>query len=50
VVCVYGIGAVSMAAWYGGHEVRPRPATDDPPPEPEPESQSVPAPADAPVT
>jgi hypothetical protein len=22
-VCVYGIGAVSMAAWYGGHEVRP---------------------------
>ena len=22
-VCIYGIGAVSMAAWYGGHEVRP---------------------------
>ena len=26
VVCVYGIGAVSMAAWYGGHEVRDAPA------------------------
>ena len=24
VVCVYGIGAVSMAAWYGGHRVLPR--------------------------
>jgi len=24
VVCVYGLGAVSMAAWYGGHQVRPR--------------------------
>jgi hypothetical protein len=24
VVCIYGIGAVSMAAWYGGHE-RPGP-------------------------
>jgi hypothetical protein len=23
--CVYGIGAVSMAAWYGGHLVRDRP-------------------------
>jgi hypothetical protein len=28
VVCVYGIGAVCMAAWYGGHEVR----TPDPDP------------------
>lgn len=28
-VCIYGIGAVSMAAWYGGHEVRPSP--DAPP-------------------
>jgi hypothetical protein len=26
VVCIYGIGAVSMAAWYGGHE---RPREDD---------------------
>ena len=48
VVCVYGIGAVSMAAWYGGHEVRqpvaPEPAPELPPDAPEPE------PADAPVT
>ena len=38
VVCVYGIGAVSMAAWYGGHEVRDAPAPPAPvePPEPEP--------------
>ena len=36
VVCVYGIGAVSMAAWYGGHRVMPR--TDAPPPEVEPAS------------
>jgi hypothetical protein len=28
VVCIYGIGAVSMAAWYGGHE---RPSPDDAP-------------------
>ncbi len=48
VVCIYGIGAVSMAAWYGGHEVpevepRPRRAragAGDPEPEP----------VDAPVT
>jgi hypothetical protein len=38
-VCLYGIGAVSMAAWYGGHEAR---APDDetagqlPPPPPPP--------------
>ena len=44
VVCIYGIGAVSMAAWYGGHEVRPPVAPDGPPSDaPEPE------PADAPV-
>jgi len=30
VVCLYGIGAASMAAWYGGHEVR---APSDPPPD-----------------
>jgi hypothetical protein len=32
VVCIYGIGAVSMAAWYGGHEPRPRrePPSDSP--------------------
>src|SRR3954463_12503614 len=35
VVCIYGIGAVSMAAWYGGHEVR----TPLAPPEPEPETE-----------
>ncbi len=49
VVCIYGIGAVSMAAWYGGHErpeVEPDPATgpEAEPPDPEP------APLDAPVT
>ena len=36
VVCIYGIGAVSMAAWYGGHEVRPRGDLGDEPPAPEP--------------
>jgi len=48
VVCVYGIGAVSMAAWYGGHEVRPRvdPDTPDEPPSDAPEPEAV----DAPVT
>jgi hypothetical protein len=46
VVCVYGIGAVSMAAWYGGHEVRPRVAPDEPPSEPHAEPET----ADAPVT
>jgi hypothetical protein len=53
VVCVYGIGAVSMAAWYGGHELRPGAEPDEPPsttpdtPEAEtPQSES----ADAPVT
>ena len=34
-VCLYGIGAASMAAWYGGHEVRGEPV--EPPPEPPPE-------------
>jgi hypothetical protein len=43
-VCVYGIGAVSMAAWYGGHEVRPAPTEPPPLPAPEPE------PVDAPVS
>jgi hypothetical protein len=32
--CVYGIGAVSMAAWYGGHEPRPRNVEDAAPPAP----------------
>jgi hypothetical protein len=40
VVCVYGIGAVSMAAWYGGHEVRE-------PPESEAEAESGPEPPTA---
>jgi hypothetical protein len=44
-VCVYGIGAVSMAAWYGGHEVRDVPAPPEPePPEPPPEAEPVDAP------
>ncbi len=57
VVCIYGIGAVSMAAWYGGHE---RPVPDAPaapsPPEP-PDEPTAPAappeppePVDAPAT
>ena len=43
VVCIYGIGAVSMAAWYGGHEVREGPAAPPGRRRPEPE------PVDAPV-
>jgi hypothetical protein len=42
-VCIYGIGAVSMAAWYGGHELRPRPE----PPGDAPETPDAP---DAPET
>ena len=45
VVCIYGIGAVSMAAWYGGHE-RPEVDADPEPEPPDPE----PVPVDAPVT
>jgi hypothetical protein len=55
VVCIYGIGAVSMAAWYGGHEVR-APLTpadarpDDPPPADLPPADPPPAESvDAPV-
>jgi hypothetical protein len=44
VVCVYGIGAVSMAAWYGGHEVRS--SVEPEPPAPE---TSEPEPVDTPV-
>jgi hypothetical protein len=45
-VCVYGIGAVSMAARYGGHELRPRaePPTEppiEPPPPPPPPPELV---------
>jgi hypothetical protein len=53
-VCVYGIGAVSMAAWYGGHQVRPpppedeaaplEPPTSEPPPEPPEPPSEPPAP------
>jgi hypothetical protein len=58
VVCVYGIGAVSMAAWYGGHEVRgARDELAAPPSEPPSEPPSGPPaetgetePADAPVS
>lgn len=35
VVCVYGIGAVSMAAWHGGHRVREEPSHPEPEAEPE---------------
>jgi len=39
--CLYGIGAVSMAAWYGGHEPRPRDVEsveDAAPPAPPPDA------------
>jgi cytoskeletal protein CcmA (bactofilin family) len=53
VVCVYGIGAVSMAAWYGGHLARPASDADTPPPpsdEPPPETSAPEsATTDAPV-
>jgi cytoskeletal protein CcmA (bactofilin family) len=39
VVCVYGLGAVSMAAWYGGHRVRDE---DEPPPDAPPPAQPPP--------
>ena len=48
VVCIYGIGAVSMAAWYGGHE---RPEVEpEPEPEPQPDPEPEAEPVDAPVT
>lgn len=48
VVCVYGIGAVCMAGWYGGHEVR---ETSAPPEAESPDAESPDAePVDAPVT
>lgn len=48
VVCVYGIGAVSMAAWHGGHAVSGPPDTDAsapsaPPPVAPPEQPGAPA-------
>ena len=39
VVCVYGLGAVSMAAWYGGHRVRD---DDESPPDAAPPTQPPP--------
>ncbi len=48
VVCIYGIGAVSMAAWYGGHEVRDAPASE--PARPDSPAAPDPEPVDAPVT
>ena len=50
VVCIYGIGAVSMAAWYGGHD--PRPREDSAPDSAESDGASVergPEPATEPV-
>jgi hypothetical protein len=58
VVCVYGLGAVSMAAWYGGHRVRDEgepppdapPPTQPPPMEPPTEPPAPePDPVDAPI-
>ena len=57
VVCVYGLGALSMAAWYGGHgpprdDVAPppvEPPVDEPPAEPPVAEPPVEAPADAPA-
>jgi cytoskeletal protein CcmA (bactofilin family) len=48
VACVYGLGAASMAAWYGGHRMRDtleEPAVDVPPSDPPP---SEPPPPDVP--
>ena len=49
VVCIYGIGAVSMAAWYGGHRVREdadrRPSRSHRA-EPEPADRPEPAPTE----
>jgi len=53
VVCIYGIGAVSMAAWYGGHERPEVEPQSEPESGPEPEAEPPdpePAPVDAPVT
>jgi cytoskeletal protein CcmA (bactofilin family) len=49
VVCIYGLGAVSMAAWYGGHRVLDE--DDEPPPTEPPASaaEAEPDPADAPI-
>jgi hypothetical protein len=48
VVCIYGLGAVSMAAWHGGHRVRDD--TDEPPIEPPaPVTEPAPDPVDAPI-
>jgi hypothetical protein len=44
VVCVYGIGAVSMAAWYGGHEVRDGPDRPAVPSPPDPQTTPIDAP------
>jgi len=52
VACVYGLGAASMAAWYGGHLVRDTPSTPDaPPPDPPtaPSTAPDPDPVDAPI-
>lgn len=56
VVCIYGIGAVSMAAWYGGHPPREEfvavPGEPDAPTAPEPTEPTEPtaaAPVDAPL-
>jgi hypothetical protein len=49
VVCIYGIGAVSMAAWYGGHE-RPTRAEPSEPDAPAPPAPPEFEPVDAPVT
>jgi cytoskeletal protein CcmA (bactofilin family) len=54
VACVYGLGAASMAAWYGGHRMRDvpdapppteAPPRDAPPTQPDPE----PDPIDTPI-
>jgi cytoskeletal protein CcmA (bactofilin family) len=47
-VCIYGIGAVSMAAWYGGHDSRAHAEPDELPPPPPP--PPPPAPVGSPPT
>jgi hypothetical protein len=46
-VCIYGIGAVSMAAWYGGHDSRPRVGAPDDRPDDAPDQEPADAPDDA---
>jgi hypothetical protein len=49
VVCIYGLGAVSMAAWYGGHRVHEEDGERPPTEPPASAAEAEPDPADAPI-